>query len=435
VEEQDVIQTPEAAFLVLLAGAISFSSQPLRRQMAFPLGALALAIAGLRAGPGTPPPLSREVLAGLPPGFRAVTAGLVLVGIIGAVVVAIRAGRPGLWLAPGTLVAAWSARNIVSVAPIGPSLLGGAFIALLAALGLGIGKVSRIRAWVMEADLRWLGSPARASSPTRPGIVVLLAGTLSAAFSPHLSLVFAGAATASWSLWMTDRPAGVRWPVIPAVLTAVLGITYLFMATVAGPEGLSMVGLGALPISPAAETFVAAALLVASWLMSGLWPLHRFSPAPLLAPAGIAMLARVGLVVAPAGMEHWRPLAVPLGMLALWHAGARRWEPGLAVGAAWLALVSVAPLPAGVVAAAWLLPAALTFELLDVEGHGETRARRWPRRLAGMAAGWGGLLALKAGLQGEVVYTVLAGTGVVLAIGAGDQAMTPSAPRTPAPSA
>ena len=85
--------------------------------------------------------------------------------------------------------------------------------------------------------------------------------------------------------------------------------------------------------------------------------------------------------------------------------------------------------------AAWLLPAGLALEVLGDERDGETRPRRWVRRVALLAMGWGGFLALDAGLHGEVVYTVLAGMGVVLGIGGSGQAMTPSAPRTPAPSA
>ena len=430
-----MIQTPEVAFLVLLAGAIPLSSPRLRRQMTFSLGAMALAIGGLRAGAETPSTLSSESLSGLPAGFRAVTAGLVLLGIRGAVVVAIRAGRAGFGLAPGTVFAVWSSREIVAAAPVGPSLLAAVSIALLAAMGLGIGRVFRIRAWVMEADQRWLGAPADVSSGTRPEIIVLVVGILITAFAPHLALVFSGAAAASWSLWAMNRRAGVRWPVLPAGVTALLGVIYLFIATVAGPEGLSMGGLGELPISPAAETLVAGALLASSWLMSGLWPLHRLTPAPLTGPLAVLLLARVGLVVAPAGMEHWRPLAVPLAMFALWHAGARSWGPGLAVAAGWLALVSVAPFPEGTVAAAWLLVAGLALELLDPQRDGEARPKRWTRWLALMAAGWGGLLALGAGLHGEVVYSVLAASGVILAIGGGGQAMTPSAPSTPAPRA
>ena len=264
---------------------------------------------------------------------------------------------------------------------------------------------------------------------------MVVTGTLCTLLAPHLSLVFAGAGATSWSVWVMDRHAGMSRLVIPALVTALLGITYLFLATVAGPDGLSMAGLDALPISPAAETLIAAALLVASWVMCGLWPLHGLTSAPLMAPATIAVLARVGLVAAPAGMEHWRPLAVPLAMLALWHAAARRWGPGLAAGAAWLALVSVVPAAEGGMVAAWLLPAGLALELLGNERDGETRPKRSLRWVALLATGWGGFLALDAGLHGEVVYTVLAGMGVVLGIGGSGQAMTPSAPRTPAPSA
>ena len=139
-----MIQTPEAAFLVMLGGAICLSSLPLRRQMAFPLGALALAIAGLRAGSGTSHLLSRETLANLPAGFRAVTAGLVLLGIIGAVVVAIRAHRSGFWLGPGIILGAGSVRDILAAAPIGLSLLAGMIIVLLAAIGRSDGSRASI---------------------------------------------------------------------------------------------------------------------------------------------------------------------------------------------------------------------------------------------------------------------------------------------------
>jgi hypothetical protein len=427
-----VIQTAEAAFLVLLAGAISLSSRPLSRQLVFPLGGLALAIAAVRGSAG---PAPSETLATLPAGFRAVTAGLLLIGIFGTILVAIRAGRLGLWHVPGAIAAIWAARPLLAAAPFGPSLLAALVIVMIAMLALAIGRLWGIRSWVVEADRRWLGSPGRATNPTSVGIVFLVGGTLCTMLAPHLSLVFAGATAASWSVGVMARQAGIGRLVVPTLVTALLGITYIFLATVAGSEGLSMAGLDALPISPAAELLVAAALLAASWLMCGLWPLHALTSAPLVAPATIAVLARVSLVAAPAGMEHWRPLAVPLGMLALWHAAARRWGPGLAAAAAWLAIVSVAPAMGGGIVAAWLLPAGLALEVLGDKRDGETQPRRWVRWVALLAMGWGGFLALDAGLHGEVVYTVLAGMGVVLGIGGSGQAMTPSAPRTPAPSA
>jgi hypothetical protein len=424
-----VIQTLEVAFLVLLAGAISLSRRPLRRQLVFPVGTLALAIAGVR-GPASP-----EALATLPAGFRAVTAGLLLIGISGTILTAIRAGRSGLWLVPGAIAACWAARPLLVAAPVAPSLLAAVVIVMIVMLALVIGRLSRIRSWVVEADRRWLGLPGRATNAVNVGIVLLVGGTLCTLLAPHLSLVFAGAVVASWSVGVMDRQGGMSRLVVPTLVTVLLGITYVFLATVAGSEGLSMAGLDALPISPAAEILVAAALLAASWLMCGLWPLHGLTSAPLVAPATIVVLARVGLAAAPSGMEHWRPLAVPLAMFALWHAAARRWGPGLAAGAAWLALVSVVSATDARMVAAWLLPAGLALEVLGDERDGETRPRGWVRWVALLAMGCGGFLALDAGLHGEVVYTVLAGMGVVLGIGGRGQAMTPSVPRTPAPSA
>jgi hypothetical protein len=427
-----VIQTPQVAFLVLLAGAISLPRRPPRRQLVFPLGALALAIAGIRASAGT---LSFDTRAALPAGFREVTAGLFLIGIFGTVLAATRAGRSGLWLVPGLVATIRAARPLIVAAPLVPSLFAAVAIVMIVILALAIGRLSRIRSWVAEADQRRLGPPGHATSPTRVGVVVLAAGTLSTVLASHLSLVLAGAVATSWSVWVMGRQARMGRLVVPTLVTALLGFTYLFLATIAGSDGLSMGGLDALPISPAAETLIAAVLLVSSWLMCGLWPLHGLTSAPLMAPATIAMVARVGLATAPAGMEHWRPLAVPLATLALWHAAGRRWGPGLAAGAAWLALVSVVSATDGAIVAAWLLPAGLALEFLGEERDGETGPRRWVRWVALSAMGWGGFLALDAGLHGEVVYTVLAGMGVVLGIGGSGQAMTASARRTPAPSA
>lgn len=280
----------------------------------------------------------------------------------------------------------------------------------------------------MTALLRRLGRP-----PGRPGALLLLSLLLTALGS-HLVLVFIGAAGASWAGWLIARSwGGMRWPVIPLLVTLMLLGTYRFMAIIAGPEGLSMGSVPMLPVSPAAETVLAAALLSSSWLLTGLWPFHRGSVATLVAPAAAFLLVRVGLVVSPVGMEHWRALAAPIVMLGIWHAASTRWGPGLAVGGAWLALVSVDP--GGVIAAEWLLPAALALDVLGGERERAPVFRRVARGLALLAAGWGGLLALEAGLHGEVVYTVLAAAGAVLGISAGGHAMTPSEPRSTPPSA
>ena len=86
---------------------------------------------------------------------------------------------------------------------------------MIVMLALAIGRLSRIRSWVVEADRRWLGSPGRATNPARVGIVVLVGGTLCTVLAPHLSLVFAGAVAASWSVGVMDRQAGMSRLVVP----------------------------------------------------------------------------------------------------------------------------------------------------------------------------------------------------------------------------
>lgn len=426
---QDVIQSPEAAFVLLLAGALSLPILALRRSAIYPLAALGVAIAGLRADPG-PRSLTPVGLADLPANFLHVTAGLLLLSVAAAAVIAVRARRRGLALLPGTILAASAGRGIVMAAGAGASLVAAASIAAIVAVALGIGRVLRLRRAIGALDRRWLGAPGRLPASILPGPTAALVGcTLLSLAGTHLGLVFLGAAGASWSVsWMMGRGAA-----LPVVLTLLLAVVYLFMATVAGPEGLSIAGLASLPISPAAELLLGAAILVATWISSGLWPLHGQTLAPLAAPAGLLLLARVGLAAAPAGVEHWRALAAPVGMLALWHAGAVGWTPGAAVGAAWLALGSGAT--GGTAAAWWLVPAALVLELLAGGGERESAPRRLLRALALAGVAWGGLRAFEAGVRGEVVYSVLAAAGAAIACAAAGQAITASAPSAPAPSA
>ncbi len=137
-------------------------------------------------------------------------------------------------------------------------------------------------------------------------------------------------------------------------------------------------------------------------------------------------------MAAPAGMEHWQALAAPLALLGIWHAASTRRIPALAVGGAWLALIGVDPL--GVTAAAWLIPSAVVLAMVPAENGGNSPPWKGARLLAMLGTGWGGFLALEAGLHGEVVYTVLTFVGTVVGLARGAQAMTPSAPRRMWPS-
>ena len=402
---QDVIQMPDLAYLIVLAGTISLRPMALRRTSVLAAGSLALG------------------LAALPAGAHPVTAGLLLLAALVAAVVAIRAGWRGLPLAAGALLVLWISRGVVIATGVTAALLGVLAIAAIAAVLLWLTHLLRRR-------------PRAPLAPAAPGTLLplLIPGLLLAALGSHLSVVLLGPALLSWTAWLMVRPAGFRrWPVVPASVCVVLVALYHFMSTVAGPEGLAMSGLDSLPFSPAAEVMVGAALLVVSWLLTGLWPLQRWSPGPLVAPGAAILLARVGLVAAPGGLEHWRTIAALLAMLGIWHAAASGWSAGMAVGGAWLALISLDP--SGIVAAAWLLPSAVVLDLAGGERAESSPRYRWSRDVAWMAAGWGGLLAIGAGLHGEVVYTMLSAAGAILLMASPRQAMTASDRSSTAPSA
>jgi hypothetical protein len=207
------------------------------------------------------------------------------------------------------------------------------------------------------------------------------------------------------------------------------------MATIAGPEGLGLGGLASVPFSPAAERVLAIPLLTAAWAVAGLWPLHRQLPGALVAPVGAFLLARVAIPAVPSGLEHWRPLAMPFIVAGVWHAALSGRLTRVAVGMAWVGLL--APSRLGLVGAALLLAAGLAVELVErVSALRAGRLAPAAQAIPLIAFGWGALLAVGAGLQGEVVYTALAVAALVALCGRPwPQAITASAPRTTSPSA
>ena len=118
----------------------------------------------------------------------------------------------------------------------------------------------------------------------------ILAGAAATALGPHVAVVFLGVIVAAWSAYFLFHPRGGRpAPVTPA-LTLLLAPAYWLLATIAGPEGLSIAALPLVPLSPAAESLVAPALLLVGWSVAGLWPLHRQVPGALVAPLGALLL-------------------------------------------------------------------------------------------------------------------------------------------------
>jgi hypothetical protein len=168
------------------------------------------------------------------------------------------------------------------------------------------------------------------------------------------------------------------------------------------------------------------------WSVAGLWPLHRQVPGALVGPLGALLLLRIALPLAPDGLEFWRPLAVPLLIVGIWHAAAlARWTL-VAAGAGFLGVAGLTS--AGATGAGWLLGSALVLELCSMASLPVGTFRL--ARVAAWASGsWGGLQVLEGGLRGEVVYTALGAAGLALVIAScRRQAMIASAPSTRAPS-
>ena len=413
----------ETGFALMLVGASLLPDERSRVTGALAATAVGLAMAGLRAAPAGAMP---------DPGFVAVDVAFLVLGALLAVTAAVMAWRSpsparagAATLLAGAAALVWGGAGLTTRPAAGPTVL-----AILAAAAAGVALLLAGRL------MRRTASHPEAVSP-RPvaGVTGLAVGALAAAAGPQLSLVVLGVILAGWSGWLLRRAAGgSKAPVAPA-LTLVLIPVWWLMATIAGPEGLGIASLGALPLSPAAEGLLAPALLVAAWTMSGLWPLHRQMPAALTAPVGVLLLARVGLPAVPDGLEHWRALAMPMVVAGTWHAALTGRLVLLPVGLAWVGLL--APEGAGLTGAALLLAAALLLELAGPLVRAEPRREEALRVVFGLAAGHGALLAVTAGLRGEVVYTVLAVGGIVAAAGRvfGPQARIASEPSAIAPSA
>lgn len=420
-------------FLLILIGAALLPPARGRRAAGLAAAAAGLALAGLA---GAVPALAEPTpaaLAALPAGFLAADAALLVLGAVlavGSALVAVldRRSPPtvagAIALGLGGILLAWGGSGLVAAAPAGTLML-----ASLVEIGLGVGLL--IAGWY----LRFAPPLDRHTPHPLAAAAGLLAGALAAGIGPHVGLIVIGVILAACSGQLLQRAeAGPRLPLAPAATILLLPAWWL-MATIAGPEGLDVRTLAEVPFSPAAERLLAIPLLIAAWAVAGLWPLHRQLPGALVAPVGAFLLARVAISAVPLGLEHWRPLAMPLIVAGIWHAALSGRLPRVAVGMAWVGLL--APGSLGLVGAAFLLAAGLAVEL--VERVSALRAGRFApaaQAIPLVAFGWGALLAVGAGLQGEVVYTALAVAGLVALCGRPwPQAITASAPSATSPKA
>jgi hypothetical protein len=427
----------ELGYLLTLAGTVSLPGVLERRTAGLGVALLAVAIAALRvAGNGFAAGAAESDI-----GFEVVNAGLLLGGVamalMGAVAGVRRSGGFEEWIGPAAVAAGcvgvlWGARSSLSGAP---PLRGGGATLLTVLLGAGLlWTGDRLRPPADRAAEPVPPLPSRGGRLWLP-LALLATATLTTAFGSHLLIVFAGAGVAAFAGYLLAwRARGKRvLPVLP-FLALLLLPTYWLLATIAGPEGLAMSGLPDVPLSPPAQVLLAPALLLVALGFAGSWPFHRQVPGVLLAPVGALLLARVGTVALPDGMEHWRALAFPIVTVAIWHAALTRCPARAAAGGALIALCSLAP--TGRAASSWLLAAAIVFESSQWSPwFGPRGIREVIRRICWVAMGWGGLLALEAGFQAEVVYSILGALGIATGIAlSGDQAMTPAESRTGVPS-
>ena len=383
---------------------------------------LGLGLAAWRAGSAAP-------AASLPPpdrlgeGFLVVNGGLLLLGL-GLVIWAAASGRSGSRHGVAMLA---TALGVILVVRLSAGLLIAGGLLRAASAGVALGVVGAMLLAVGRTIAA--GGPARAlgsrlfSEPLRPfapanrpaGALAapILGGAAATALGPHVAIVFLGVIVAAWSAYFLFHPAGSRPAPVTPSLALLLAPVYWLLSTIAGPEGLSVAALPLVPLSPAAESLVAPALLLVGWSLAGLWPLHRQVPGALVGPLGALLLVRIALPLAPDGLEYWRPLAVPLLIAGIWHAAAvSRW-PLVAAGAGFLGVAGLTA--AGAAGAGWLLGSAFVLELcsmLRLPGG----ADRLARVAAWISGAWGGLLVLEGGLRGEVVYTAIGAAGLALLI-------------------
>ncbi len=419
-------------FFWLLLGAASLEPARSRRFALVGLVAFAIGAGAFAVNPGPMPAHAlalQSADAGLPPSYIAVNGGLLLLGVALVLASAAQgfraaplAGAVGLLLlVSGAGVTFWSVAPLVRLAGAWHVLAAAAAIGgigLLVALVVRVARVGRAVRWLDREVLAPAG-PLTPWPPPREGPVAALAagaaGSAAAVFGRHTAFVFAGAtlaaAGAAYYWWHHGRSRVVL--LLPVLLGVTLASLYWFMATIAGPVGLSLRALSDVPFSPAAGVLVALPLGLAAWACAGLWPLQGVVPGTLLAPLGAALWLRVGVPAVPEGLSHWQPLLVPLGAIGVWYGAAVGSVPQALAALAFAALASLAP--GSPRAAELLLGAAVLSELgaaLPRLGPAASRGLSW---VVIVAAGWGALVGLEAGLHAQVVYTIVAAAGFALA--------------------
>jgi hypothetical protein len=238
--------------------------------------------------------------------------------------------------------------------------------------------------------------------------LLLVAGSLLAAFSPHLLLLglgmLLGLASAVRAVLRAGRPLAL---VLLLAGGGSVTIGLVLMLTILGPDGGRVARLAEGPFSLAAERLLVLLIGSASLLLAGLPPFHQLPWGRRLAPLSTILLVRLIAGPFPLGLATWQaPLLLMLLAGLVWGALRNQW-PLVAVAGGMMAIGS--GMPAGVragcvlVAWGWLVESGAVV----AARRGVTLRARWAG-LPALPAALAGLPALTAGLRAQVLISVLA---------------------------
>ena len=380
---------------VLLAIFAAVASRGRRRAVlagaAVALGGAALRVAaGPDAAPETMPRLAVTI-----------DAGLELLGALLAIAAGVAAGRaremPAALLAgSAAAAAAWS------------GLRHAADTGRLATLAFALAGLALVELTASVARDRWSGSaPRRAAFPA--SVRWLVAGALAGAvavFVPNAIAVITAAIVVSFAghaLTMRD-PGRRRIPWLPLLATPPLVLASYFIVTIAGPTGLSVVALREGPFSPAAEALLTPLLAAGALPFLGMRPLTSLAPRSLLAPVGVAILARIGTGIFVGGAAAWETVTIPIGVISICIAAVTRDVIAAGAAMAWIASFSIG----GAAGAWWLAGAVSGGSVLSMSVNASPRALSVLRVAVAVAGAWGAVAALESVLRTETLYGLLA---------------------------
>lgn len=180
-----------------------------------------------------------------------------------------------------------------------------------------------------------------------------------------------------------------------------LGYVAWLLVPIAGPIGLDHSTLADVPVSAAAAALLTPPVAIAALVLVSPFPLDRTGQGLLLAPIAAALLARTALPLLAVGLDGWRTLLLPVGVVLALLAAVTGRRGSLVASAALCAGLS-----AEAAGAAGGLLLALALPLAAFASAGISLPHTALRALAAAVAGAGAVFALDGLLRVEVFYAV-----------------------------